>query len=88
MESKIFRFEGRSGQWAYEQESGVENPQYQQIWVSNVLNGIAREQPPSSTLLDVGAGEGRFKGLIEKLGFQYRGHDFAGYLHGNLSFGS
>ena len=77
---QIFRFDGPSGSWEYGQVSGVNNPEYQEQWVATMLGEMARKSETGSLVLDVGAGEGRFRALIENQGFVYRGHDFAGYI--------
>lgn len=59
----------------YEQSYGVRNPQYRHDWVANQLGAIAS----TGSLLDVGAGTGRYRSLIQQLGFKYFAHDFAGY---------
>lgn len=73
-------FESLGKSWRYSQSVDVRNPEYRNLWVSSALKAIAQNSPPSASLLDVGAGEGPFRSLIEELGFRYRGHDFAGYI--------
>lgn len=79
MGSSVFEVKSLARSWSYLQESGVRNPEYRNLWVSNVLREISEKAPPFAPLLDVGAGQGPFRSLIEELGFRYRGHDFAGY---------
>ena len=76
----VFSFDGHMGKWSYRQVSGVNNPQYQEEWVETMLDEIAQKAPKGSSVLDVGAGEGRFRGLIQSYGFLYRGQDFAAHI--------
>ena len=63
----------------------VPNQETIDLWVRERLSLISSS--PAKTLLDVGAGQKRYRDLIENLGFLYTSHDFNSYKPNTNSFG-
>lgn len=41
---------GLGKSWSYSQEAGVDNPQYRDSWVQNVLEDLGQKSPPRGLL--------------------------------------
>lgn len=62
----------------YNHVVGVKNEEFRVGWTNEALKKARLTS--SQTVLDVGAGEGRFRGEIESLGYQYFSHDFGEFI--------
>jgi SAM-dependent methyltransferase len=63
----------------YKQLVNTGNDEFRNYWVTSTLRGSIGSSP-EPTLLDVGAGLCPYKAFAIDLGFQYRSHDFGGYI--------
>lgn len=62
----------------YNHVSGVANEDFRVEWTNKALRNARLNS--MQTLLDVGAGEGRFRAEVESLGYEYVSHDFNEFI--------
>lgn len=69
---------------SYGLQSGIRNPGYREDWLGLKLRQLSTL---SGSCLDVGAGTGPYRPLVQELGFHYFAHDFAEYVPSSAASG-
>lgn len=63
----------------YRQLIDTGNDNFRDAWVRNILRKL-KSNVGDSSLLDVGAGLSPYKKYAQELGYEYKSHDFGGYI--------
>ena len=71
---------------AYQQIRNTGNEDYRDLWIKNTITKLSSDSS-GSIVLDVGAGLSPYRGIAEKLGWNYLSHDFSAYIPSEESQG-